>query len=235
MEVRTLRTLKKLKTTVFRFREGKYFREEKYFREGKFSLLKHTSLTSLPSHILKIAFVVLFTSLILLTSCSTDGNRYSTAYPCNFTFYASYHQTSILARVLDNPGLFVWIEVKKKAGVNHLYVHPNNGDIQEDIALTTEIENNRLNYDNMGANGQLIVGCTPFGEWRAYDRQCPFCLDNTSTTSHPRLDRQRTVCVMQPLPTHLQPHLGHLQRRRTPQRIPHTDQRDDDTNPQLTP
>ena len=185
MEVRTLRTLKKLKTTVFRFREGKYFLEKKYFREGKFSLLKHTSLTSLPSHILKIAFVVLFTSLILLTSCSTDGNRYSTAYPCNFTFYASYHQTSILARVLDNPGLFVWIEVKKKAGVNHLYVHPNNGDIQEDIALTTEIENNRLNYDNMGANGQLIVGCTPFGEWRAYDRQCPFCLDNTSTTSHP--------------------------------------------------
>ena len=50
--------------------------------------------------------MVLFTSLILLTSCSTDGNRYSTAYPCNFTFYASYHQTSILARVLDNPGLF---------------------------------------------------------------------------------------------------------------------------------
>ena len=93
---------------------------------------------------LKIAFVVLFTSLILLTSCSTDGNRYSTAYPCNFTFYASYHQTSILARVLDNPGLFVWIEVKKKAGVNHLYVHPNNGDIQEDIALTTEIENRLL-------------------------------------------------------------------------------------------
>ena len=64
-------------------------------------------------------------------------------------------------------------------------VYPSNGDSNEDIALTTEIENNRVYYDDMGANGQLIVGCTPFGEWRAYDRQCPYCLDNTSSLSHP--------------------------------------------------
>ena len=130
----------------------------------------------------------LLTSLsapFLPTSCTSDGYRYSTEYPCNFTFYISYHPTSILSRVLDNPGLFVWVEVQKKAGVNHLMVHPNNGDGDEDIALTTEIENNRLYYDNMGANGQLIIGCTTFGEWRAYDRQCPFCLENTSNPNHP--------------------------------------------------
>ncbi|MDD5896098.1 MAG: hypothetical protein PUC79_07440 [Prevotellaceae bacterium] len=120
-----------------------------------------------------------------LTACTSDGYRYSTDYPCNFTFYVSYHQTSVLARVLDNPGLYVWVEVQKKLGVNHLMVHPNNGDADEDIALTTEIENNRLDYDMMGANGQLIVGCSPFGEWKAYDRQCPYCLDNTTTRNHP--------------------------------------------------
>lgn len=119
------------------------------------------------------------------TACTSDGYRYSTEYPCNFTFYANYHLTSMLSRVLDNPGLFVWVEVQKKSGVNHLLVHPNNGDGDEDIALTTEIENNRIYYDNMGANGQLIIGCTTFGEGRTYDRQCPFCLDNTSTLSHP--------------------------------------------------
>ena len=109
-----------------------------------------------------------------LTACTSDGFRYSTDYPCNFTFYVSYHQTSVLARVLDNPGLYVWVEVQKKLGVNHLMVHPNNGDADENIALTTEIENNRIDYDMMGANGQLIVGCSPFGEWKAYDRQCPY-------------------------------------------------------------
>ena len=122
---------------------------------------------------------------LTLMACASDGYRYSTQYPCNFTFYVSYHPTSILSRVLDNPGLYVWIEVQKKSGVNHLMVHPCNGDGDEDIALTTEIENSRLNYNSMGANGQLIVGCTPFGEWRAYDRQCPYCLENKSSLSFP--------------------------------------------------
>ena len=122
---------------------------------------------------------------LTLMACTSDGYRYSTEYPCNFTFYANYHPASLLSRVIDNPGLFVWVEVQRKSGVNHLYVHPNNGDGDEDIALTTEIENNRLYYDDMGANGQLIIGCTTFGEGRAYDRQCPYCLENTSTLSHP--------------------------------------------------
>ncbi len=128
---------------------------------------------------------ILSSLLVLTLSCTSDGYRYSTDYPCNFRFYTNYHPTSILTRVLDNPGLYVWIEVQKRQGVNHLMVYPSNGDSNEDIALTTEIENNRVYYDDMGANGQLIVGCTPFGEWRAYDRQCPYCLDNTSSLSHP--------------------------------------------------
>lgn len=126
-----------------------------------------------------------FALMAALTACTSDGYRYSTDYACNFTFYVSRHQTSFLARVLDNPGLYAWVEVQKKLGVNHLMVHPNNGDADEDIALTTEIENSRLDYDMMGAGGQLIVGCSPFGEWKAYDRQCPYCLDNTTTRKHP--------------------------------------------------
>ena len=56
---------------------------------------------------------------LTLMACTSDGYRYSTEYPCNFTFYANYHPASLLSRVIDNPGLFVWVEVQRKSGVNH--------------------------------------------------------------------------------------------------------------------
>ena len=80
-----------------------------------------------------------------LTACTSDGYRYSTDYPCNFTFYVSYHQTSVLARVLDNPGLYVWVEVQKKLGVNHLMVHPTMGssriDYKSPLTITMATRN----------------------------------------------------------------------------------------------
>lgn len=58
-----------------------------------------------------------------------------------------------------------------------MIVSSNNGDADEDIAMTTEIENNRVNYNNLGANNGIILGCSNFNGIRAYDRQCPRCLD----------------------------------------------------------
>ena len=121
---------------------------------------------------------------LLFAACNKAEDRYSTAYACNFVFRADYHPTSILTRVLDNPGLFARVTVQKKSGIYHITVVPNSGDAQEDIPLTTEIEN-RYNYDNIGANKSLIIGCTTTSEWRAYDSQCPYCMENYAGVNFP--------------------------------------------------
>ena len=128
--------------------------------------------------------MLLTAAMIALCACDKAENRFSTEYTCNFVFYTKYHNTSILTRVLDTPGLFVYVEVQGRQGISHVLVYPNNGDAMEDIPLTTEIEN-RYNYDNIGANRSIIIGCTTTSEWRAYDRQCPYCLDTYSGTSFP--------------------------------------------------
>lgn len=112
---------------------------------------------------------------LLITACSADA-QYSTTYPCNFYFDTGKHPTSILTRSLDNPGMWTFVSVRQSQGINHVMVTPNNGDA-EDIAMTTEIENHRVNYNNMGADNGIIVGCSNFSGIRAYDRQCPKCLD----------------------------------------------------------
>lgn len=123
--------------------------------------------------------------ILLFCGCDTE-NQYNSHYACNFVFYTQHHPTSSLAAInTGNPGFFVWVEVKKRNGVNTVYVYQNNGEEDEPIALTSEIENNRLSYDNMGANKQLIVGCTTLNGLRAYDRQCPYCLETYSGTSYP--------------------------------------------------
>lgn len=121
---------------------------------------------------------------LLLAACEKGENRYSMDYPCNFIFRADYHRTSILARVFDNPGMFVCVKVQRKSGITHIIAEPNTGAENEDIALTTEIEN-RYNYDNIGADKSLIIGCSTTNEWRAYDRQCPYCLANNSSVTFP--------------------------------------------------
>lgn len=127
-----------------------------------------------------------FVIAVLFWGCDKAENRFNTEYPCNFIFRADYHPTSILKRVLDNPGMFVYVTAQKRQGIIHLLVYPNNGDASEneDIALTTEIEN-RYNYDNIGANQSIIIGCSTTSEWHAYDRQCPYCLENSTSVNFP--------------------------------------------------
>ncbi len=119
--------------------------------------------------------------MTLLTACSADP-QYSTTYPCNFYFDTGKHPTSIQTRSLDNPGMWTFVSVRQSQGINHVMVTPNNGDA-EDIAMTTEIENHRVNYNNMGADNGIIVGCSNFSGIRAYDRQCPKCLDNARNSA----------------------------------------------------
>lgn len=131
----------------------------------------------------KKALLASLAVLLPLASCD-DTNLYSTAYICRFMFRGDYHTTSILTRVLSNPGMYAKVTVQKKSGITHLLINSNGGDADEDVALTTEIEN-RFDYSNVGANQCIIIGCTTTGEYKAYDGQCPYCLENTSSTNHP--------------------------------------------------
>lgn len=118
-----------------------------------------------------------------LAGCAAD-EQFSTQYRCSFVFYASDHPASVLTLSLNNPGQFVVVEPKFVAGVTHLYLTPNQGSweaSQTDIAMTTEIENRRLTYDNMGANRRLIIGCSNFNGLKCYDGQCPQCLQNSTS------------------------------------------------------
>lgn len=133
--------------------------------------------------------------MMLAVACESEP-QYSTQYPCNFYFDTAKHPTSILTRALDNLGTWTFVSVRLRQGVNHVIVSPNSGEPDEDIAMTTEIENNRVNYNNLGAGNGIIVGCSNFNGIRAYDRMCPGCLEGGR---HNRLnwnpaDRQKVAC-----------------------------------------
>lgn len=132
----------------------------------------------------KVRFLPLFLLLLLLGACSGE-EQYTVKYPCNFIFYTGYHSTSILNGITTNAGTFVIVSAKRVNGLQHVYVSRNDGGADEDWSMTTEIENNRLSYDNIGANNALIIGCSTTMEPKAYDRQCPYCLENQSGVNYP--------------------------------------------------
>ena len=125
---------------------------------------------------------------VALMGCEGE-EQYSTKYQCSFVFYARYHTDCALTHALGNPGLFVIVEPKFVAGVTHLRLTPNQGqweEFQTDISMgTSAIENERINYGNMGANRRLIIGCSNFDGLRCYDGQCPNCLENASSVNFP--------------------------------------------------
>ena len=61
----------------------------------------------------------------------------------------------------------------------------NTTEEQKDVKMVTAIENERLNYDNMGANRRLIVGCSNFNGLKCFDGQCPNCLLNGTLSNYP--------------------------------------------------
>lgn len=132
----------------------------------------------------RAAVTIALALCVPLSSCDDGVSRYTNEYECTFVFYTYLHSTSILTRVLDNPGLYVRVEITKSLGIYHILVYPNDGSDEEDIALTTALEN-ELDYDNVGANQSIIIGCSTSLENLAYDAQCPYCLETYTGTSYP--------------------------------------------------
>lgn len=128
--------------------------------------------------------VVLSVLLILLSGCD-DENKISRKFPCSFVFQTQYHPTSQLTRCLGNPGMFVIVSAEMRQGVTHLIVTPNSGGDTEDIPMSTAIENERTTYQNMGANRSLIIGMSNFDGLKAYDRQCPNCIEQYGGINFP--------------------------------------------------
>lgn len=132
------------------------------------------------------ACLLLFTTL-LLAACTAD-QRFTTKYPCSFVFLASNHANSALTLALGNAGQFCIVTTRVASGVTHLMLTPNYGTWtteQTDIAMTIAIENERLSYNNMGANRRLIIGMSNFSGLKAYDGQCPKCLEESGAVNRP--------------------------------------------------
>ena len=134
---------------------------------------------------MKRLHIALLTLTAAVAAACTGEEQYTRSYPCNFLFYTDHHPASILKGITSNAGTYVWVTARKVDGIHHVYVYRSDGGKNEDWPMTTEIENNRISYDNMGANNELIIGCTTANEPKAYDRQCPYCLENLSGRSYP--------------------------------------------------
>ena len=160
-------------------------------KSARFLRRGHHGRWSFSSHFLRR--LVLTTGRLVLTTVflisqfliSCDGEeKYSRKFPCSFVFQAQYHTASLLTRSLGNPGMFVIVSATQRQGVTHLLVNAADGQ-SEDIAMSTAIENERTYYENMGANRSLIIGLSNFDGLKAYDRQCPNCMEETDGTNHP--------------------------------------------------
>jgi len=116
-------------------------------------------------------------SLLLLCGCNAE-NQYSHEYRCYFIFYASMHTGSQLLAALNaaSTGVYAYVSTSVNSGVRHLYIQLNNGKGTEDLPLTTAKEN-QISCE-LGANNGVILGHTAFNGLKAYDRQCPNCLDS---------------------------------------------------------
>ena len=129
---------------------------------------------------------------VLLLACDAD-EKYSTRYLCNFVFITDYAPNCALTRSLDNGGMFVIVKPSAKEGVVHLMLTPNTGTWQEsetDVVMSTAIANEKLSYQDMGARKGLIIGCCNVPDLsgnrlKAYDAQCPNCLEDDDTKSYP--------------------------------------------------
>lgn len=116
-------------------------------------------------------------------ACDSGEERYSREYLCQFTFDMSMHSTSALTRCIDNPSMFVRVDVKKENGIFALYIYPNSGNDNERILLRTDPEIYKMGQ--VGANNSIIVGCSNFNGLKAYDSQCPNCLEAYTGISYP--------------------------------------------------
>lgn len=132
------------------------------------------------ARIQKILAIILFSSVVLLSSCKPEDDGISRRYPCRFQFHADLHPTSLIVTACKSSGCYVYIYTKfDNRGVRHVYAQMNNNRTPtEDILITTEKEKSYTSY-LLGANNEigLIVGLTNFNGLVAYDRTCANCAE----------------------------------------------------------
>lgn len=124
----------------------------------------------------KFSFFFLFFFSLLLVSCGGE-EQISHDYLCRFTFDKQLHMENKIITAVTAVNSFVWIEMDRRNGIWHVKVHPANGSGDEDIPLTTAVEN-EFPYE-LGAYNGIILGCSNFDGPVAYDRQCRNCLQST--------------------------------------------------------
>lgn len=128
---------------------------------------------------MKIGKYIWSLAALLLIACDAE-TKYNTYYPCNFVFFTNIYPSSALTRAVNNPGEFVIVKSETRQGVTHLILTPNHGSWAKsdvDLTMSTAIGNERLNYNSMGAGRGLIIGRSNFYGLKAFDLQCPNCLD----------------------------------------------------------
>ena len=115
----------------------------------------------------------------LLMACSVE-NKYNTYYPVSFVFFTNLYPSSALTRAAGSPGIFCIVKPYQEKGVTHLKLTPNQGSWEAsdlDLLMNTAIGNEKLSYNSMGAGKGLIIGHSNSFGLKAFDLQCPNCLE----------------------------------------------------------
>lgn len=128
-------------------------------------------------------------------------NKYSTRFYCDFVFQPNLFPSSALTRSLGNPGDFVIVHPDIQQGVTHLLMTANHGHWEKsdtDLIMRAAINNERYNYNAMGAARGLIIGHSNSFGMKAFDRQCPNCLNDYGSPRYPLYwnpkNEQQVVC-----------------------------------------
>ena len=119
-----------------------------------------------------------FLSLMLLLCVACDSDNMYSSHDCYFVFQASLYPTCALTRSLSGYGNFCIVKAVMEHGVTHLKFTPNQGTYATadlDLTMSTAISSRPIYYTRMGYKQGLIIGCSSFGQLRAYDLQCPNC------------------------------------------------------------
>ena len=152
------------------------------------------------SMVVKAMFSTLFTlvGISTLTSCEAE-DRISRRFLCRFDFHTQNHPGNTLEIALNGFGTYTFVSTSYKNNIWHIYSTPNDGrNKTEDIRITAVTEQQYAKAYNLGANNGIIIGNSNFNKYRAYDRQCPNCIDQYGGTNFPlnwnSSNRQQVIC-----------------------------------------
>ena len=126
-----------------------------------------------------------FLLVLVLCGCEKDENRYSTNYRCYFRYYTDLHPTTQLTYTLSDPGAYVFVRLETRGGLKRVLTESNRDGKRDTTNLTTAAETEFSNY-SLGAGDFLIIGnSVALDGLRAYDGQCPNCLNQYNRPAYP--------------------------------------------------